>query len=162
MKVVVVYFSKYGNTKKIAEAITAELSQKTEVLALSMDTCSQNDLKAADLVIFGSPTHYQAAPKAVRNYLKMLPRSTLKGKSVASFDTSLRMWKPIMLLTAAHGIMSRLRKLGGKKLVKPETYIVRNTETPSEGEMDLLEEGEIAYSQSWAQTIWFSMVERGR
>ena len=161
MKVVVVYYSKYGNTKRLAEAIAAELSLKTESNALSMATCSLDDLKAADSIIFGSPTYYQSVPKDVRQYIKALPKTILSDKWIVSFDTSLLMWKPIMLLTAAHGVMSRLRKLGGKKLVKPETFIVRKTETPSEGEIDLLEDGEKERAQSWARKIEQQLVDRG-
>ena len=126
-----------------------------------MATCSLDDLKAADSIIFGSPTYYQSVPKDVRQYIKALPKTILSDKWIVSFDTSLLMWKPIMLLTAAHGVMSRLRKLGGRKLVKPETFIVRNTETPSEGEIDLLDDGEMERAQSWARKIEQQLVDRG-
>jgi flavodoxin len=96
-------------------------------------------------VVMGSPTHYQNLPKVVRPVLKALPRKILAGKSVAAFDTSLKMWGPIMLLTAAHRLLPRLRRLGGQRVVRPETFLV-------EGNGPLCD-GEVERAREWAAAI---------
>jgi flavodoxin len=101
----------------------------------------------------GSPTYYQNLPKAFRPVLEMLPKRALKGKAVAAFDTSLKMWGPIMLMTAAHRLLPKLRKLGGKKAVPPETFLVKNNNVEPEGEIDLLCDGELERAREWAGAI---------
>jgi flavodoxin len=149
----VVYYSLYGNTRRIAEAIADTLRSAGPATVISLDRLSPADLAGADLVVMGSPTHIQNVPKAVRAALAGLPRNSLAGKSVAAFDTSLKMWGPLMSMTAAHGLLSRLRKLGGRKLLKPETFLVKGEEVASEGDTDLLYEGELERAREWAAAI---------
>jgi flavodoxin len=162
MNALVIFFSQFGNTRRIAEAIAGALSQAGTARVVSMAQYSVDDLHEANLVVVGSPTHYQAVPKSVRSFLKALPRHSLRGKRVAAFDTSLKVWSPIMLLTAAHGITARLRKLGGKRVVQPRTFLVRKRDLPSEGEVDLLCDGEMDRAQAWAQTMLKTVESRGR
>jgi flavodoxin len=153
MNSLVLYYSKFGNTKRIAKTIAATLEQAGTARASSIERCGVDELRHADLVVVGSPTHYQAVPKAVRSCLKGYPRQSLRGKWVAAFDTSLQMWGPIMALTAAHGMMARLRRLGGRRAVRPETFGVGEHNSSSEDEIDLLGDGEIERAQAWAQAI---------
>jgi flavodoxin len=161
MNAIVVHFSRFGNTRRVAEAVAGTLEQAGSARVVSMEQCSVDHLGDADLVVMGSPTHYQAVPKAVRSFLKALPRHSLKGKWVTAFDTSLEMWGPIMLLTAAHGMMARLRKLGGSKVARPQTFFVAKGDSSSEGEIDLLYNGEIERAQAWAHAILRNMESRG-
>jgi flavodoxin len=153
MKTLIVYFSKFGNTKKVAETIAETMARAGDAHAISIDQLTASDLDQVDLVVMGSPTHYQNLPKAVRSVLKALPRGILVGKSVAAFDTSLEMWGPLMLLTAAHRLLPILRKLGGKRVVKPETFFVEKSDSQYEGEIDLLYDGEIERAKEWAVAI---------
>jgi flavodoxin len=161
MKVVIVYFSKYGNTRRVAETIATVLAQIAETRVLSYEVCSLADLKTADVIVFGSPTHFQAVPKVVRSFFKAVPKGSLKGKWITAFDTSMPMWRPIMLLTAAHGIMSRLHKLGGKKFIRSETFLVHSVEVPDPGDFDLLNAGELAHAERWAQGMMNRLKARG-
>ena len=73
---------------------------------------------------------------------------------MAAFDTSLEMWGPLMWMTAAHRLLPRLRKLGGKQVVRPETYLVVRGEDPESGERrDALCEGELERARVWAASI---------
>ena len=153
MKALATYYSRFGNTRRIAEAIAETLAHAGSARALCMEELCADDLHDADLVVVGSPTHYQAVPKTVRAILKALPRGSLKGKWVATFDTSLEMSGPIMLLTAAHGVMGRLRRLGGKKAVRAESFLVKAGDSPPEGEPDLLYDGEVERAREWAQAV---------
>jgi flavodoxin len=136
MNSLVIYYSKFGNTRSIAEAIAETLGAAGPARALSIDQVHTADFDEVDLVVMGSPTHYQNLPKVVRPVLKALPRKILAGKSVAAFDTSLKMWGPIMLLTAAHRLLPRLRRLGGKRVVRPETFLVEGNGPLCDGELE--------------------------
>jgi flavodoxin len=153
VKSLVVYYSLYGNTRRVAEAIAEALRAAGPVSATSLDQLNPADLAGADLVVMGSPTHIQNVPKDVRAALAALPRKSLAGKSVAAFDTSLKMWGPLMSMTAAHGLLRRLRKLGGKQLVGPETFLVKADAVRGEAEIDLLYEGELEHAGRWAAAI---------
>jgi flavodoxin len=153
MKTLVVYFSKFGNTRKVAEAIAQTLMQAGDARAISIDQLTASDLSDVDLVVMGSPTHYQNLPKEVRAVLEKLPKRTLAGKYVAAFDTSVKTWGPLMRLTAAHRLLSKLRKLGGKQIARPETFLVRKSDVHPDGEIDLLCNGEIERAREWASAI---------
>jgi flavodoxin len=153
-KALVVYFTQFGNTKKVAEMMAEVLSGAGKARAIPIDGLTAADLADADWVIFGSPTHYQNLPKAVRAALDALPRRALRGKGVAAFDTSVETWGPLMWMTAAHRLLPRLRRLGGKPVARPETFLVVRGEDPESGERrDALVEGELERARSWAASI---------
>jgi flavodoxin len=156
----VVYYTRFGNTKQVAEAIAEVLAGAGEARVLSIDELAAADLQDADLVVFGSPTHYQNLPKAVRAALDALPRRALRGgprsrgKRVAAYDTSVKAWGPLMWMTAAHRLLPRLRRLGGKPITRPETFLVVRGEDPQSGERrDALVEGELERARAWAASI---------
>lgn len=153
METLVVYYSDFGNTRRIAEAIAETAMRAGEARTVSIDQLTASHLEGADLVVMGSPTHYQNLPKACRAVLDGLPGGVLASKPVAAFDTSLKMWGALMLMTAAHRLRSKLRKLGGKPVVKAETFLVGERDRELEGEQDLLYPGEIERAKEWAGEI---------
>jgi flavodoxin len=122
-----------------------------------MDHLSPDLLGDVELVVVGSPTYFQAVARDVRSVIKSLPKHSLRHKRVAAFDTSRKTWKPLMLMTAAHGILSRLRRLGGKRVLGPETFLVSAHDSQEEdsdtSEVDLLFSGEFERAGDWAQRI---------
>jgi flavodoxin len=146
MKSLVVYFSKFGNTQQVAEAIAETLASAGPARVISMDRLGVSDLQEVDLVVMGSPTHRMNLPQAVRPVLETLPRRVLRGKLVAAFDTSYKMSRWLAPFTAARKLASRLRKLGGKRVVPPETFHVVGRDGP-------LYEGEIERARTWAASI---------
>jgi flavodoxin len=154
MNAVVVYFSKFGNTQMVAEAvaqeIAAELKPESTVQVISLDTLSAEDFKDKDLVVMGSPTHNMNLPKNVRPVFERLPKRVLKGIPVAAFDTSYKMSWWLNHFTAAKRLSQKLRKLGGSRIVPPETFHVTGREGP-------LFDGEIERSRAWAASILEAM-----
>jgi flavodoxin len=146
MKSLVVYFSQFGHTQKIAEAIAEALGSEGPVGVISTNQLNASDLKGVDLVVMGSPTHRMNLPEAVRPVLESLPRRILGGRPVAAFDTSYKMSRWLAPFTAARKLASRLRKLGGKGVVPPETFHVEGREGP-------LYEGEIERARVWAASV---------
>ena len=153
MKTLVVYMTLYGNTRRLAETIAETLVGTEEARAIPLAQLTASDLSDVHLLVMGSPTHYQSLPKAFRSALKALPKGILRGKSVAAFDTSVKMWPPLMLLTAAHRLLAMLRKLGGKRVAPPETFLVEGSKVRDQGELDLLCDGEIERAKAWAGAI---------
>ena len=146
MNTVVVHFTKFGNTQKVAEAIAETLGAGGTARVLGMDQLRAAGLGEADLVVVGCPTHRMNLPEAVRPLLDGLPRGMLRGTAVAAFDTSYRTNALLSRFTAAKRLNRRLRKLGGKPAVPPETFYVTGREGP-------LEEGEIERAGRWAAAI---------
>jgi flavodoxin len=146
MNILIVYFSKFGNTKKIATAIAETFESAGAVRLVSADELAATDLSEADLVVMGSPTHRMNLPDAVRPVFDSLSRRVLRGSAVAAFDTSYKMSWLLARFTAAPKLDRKLRRLGGKRIVPPETFHVEGREGP-------LYEGEIERAQAWARTI---------
>jgi flavodoxin len=140
MKVLVVYDSKYGNTKKIAEAIGDISGGKV----LHVDVVDSSELETLDLFIVGSPTHGGRPTPAIQDFLKKMPNSNINGINVAAFDTRFsRRWVKIFGV-AAKKIGSILEKKGGNLVLPPEGFIVKGTKGP-------LEEGELERAADWSK-----------
>ncbi|MFW9957086.1 MAG: flavodoxin family protein [Candidatus Odinarchaeota archaeon] len=88
-KVIIVYESVYGNTKKIAETISKGINENAELESIIKKTgeIHTDDLCNYDAILFGCPNHDQ---EPARNLLKFLDRASivhLEGKIGAVFDT---------------------------------------------------------------------------
>jgi flavodoxin len=146
MNALVVYFSKYGNTRMVAEAIGETLQLEGAAQIISSGELAAADFESKDLVIMGSPTHKMNLPTEVRPLFERLPKKVLKGRLVAAFDTSYRMSEWLYRFTAGKKLGRKLRKLGGKRIVPPEVFHVMEREGP-------LYEGEIRRAKAWAESI---------
>ena len=152
MKTLIVYFSKFGNTKRIAEAVAEVMTQAGEARAVSIDQLAASDLEGVDLVVMGSPTHGFTVPPEVRTTLEAQPPGILTGKSVAAFDTTVKPW-PLRLLRASPKLLRQLQGLGGKPIVRAQTFFVQTRNPQKSGEIDLLLEGELDRARKWAGEI---------
>lgn len=147
MNGLIVYFSKFGNTQRIAKAIAEEFEANGNVRLINSDELRPEDLENIDLVIMGTPTHKMNLPEAVRPVFDRLPRRSLKKVPVAAFDTSYKMSAMLSKFTAAKKLDRKLRKLGGKRVQPPETFHVEGREGP-------LFPGEIERARRWARGIY--------
>jgi len=146
VKSLIVYFSKFGNTQRIAEVIAETLGTAGQVQVINLNQLTVSDLEGVDLVVMGSPTHRMNLPEAVRPVFETLPRRILHGTPVAAFDTSYKMSFLLARFTAAPRLARKLRKLGGKRIIRPETFYVVEREGP-------LYDGEIERAGAWAASI---------
>ena len=146
MKAIIVYFSKFGNTQAICTAIAETLASAGSVRLVSLDQLTRSDMQESDLLVMGSPTHRMNLPEAVRPVFKKLPRRALRGMHVAAFDTSYKMSAFLEHFTAAKKLAQKLHKLGGVRVVPPETFYVIEREGP-------LYDGEIERARTWAGSI---------
>ena len=87
-RVIVVYHTVYGNTEKAAEAVRDGFaSAGMEVECKRIRDTNPDDLKAFDVVVFGTPTHMEDIPEDVRKFMESLKPIDLRGKRGAAFDT---------------------------------------------------------------------------
>ncbi len=152
MKTLIVYFSKFGNTGRLAEAIAEAVGQAGEARVVNIDQLATSDFEGVDLVVMGTPTHGLTVPQEVRSVLGSLPQGILAGKSVAAFDTTVRAW-PLRRLRASPKLLDQLSRLGDKPVAAPETFYVQTRNPQKTGEIDLLLEGELDRARQWADKI---------
>ena len=154
MNAVIVYFSKFGNTRKVAEAIGEALGPAGSARVIGSDQLTASDLAQSNLVVMGSPTHRMNLPEAVRSVFDTLPQRVLSDTWVAAFDTSYKMSWWLAYFTAARRLAKRLRKLGGTQIVPPETFHVVEKEGP-------LYDGELERARMWAESIMGQLAAQG-
>jgi len=75
MKVLIIFDTKHGNTQKVAELIADGINSV------------ENEDKAYDLLLIGSPNHAKSHVKSIKKFINNLPNSQLKFNSFAVFDT---------------------------------------------------------------------------
>lgn len=156
MRSLVVYDSQYGNTKKIAHAISSALEQKGSCLALPVDSVQAGDLAGITTLVVGSPTQQLSATSAIKNWLNRLPANSLKGVKAAAFDTRFTQQKidEIRILSffvsifgyGAKPIARRLVRKGAELIAEPEGFYVADTEGP------LLDQ-ELERAAAWAANL---------
>lgn len=89
IKVLIVYDTKHGNTKKVAELIGEGL-KTVEGNTVSVENVKEIDVEkdeTFDLILIGSPNHVGSHIGTVKKFIKKLPNASLKGNSFAVFDT---------------------------------------------------------------------------
>ena len=161
MRIMVIYDSLYGNTAKIAQAISNEFSDihgaEEDVQLHTISEIEPGLLVGLDLLIVGSPTHKFRPSPTTSAFLKSLSKNALKGTKVAAFDTrfteeeidSTGWFFSAMVGVfgfAAEPIANRLQKKGGELAIPAEGFYVDGFEGP-------LSEGELERAAEWARQI---------
>jgi flavodoxin len=87
-RAVVLYDTKYGNTKRVAEAIHQGLEGSGIVSTLAkIEDIHTLELANFDLVVFGCPNHNQAPSLTMLKYIDRVAAADLANKLCAAFDT---------------------------------------------------------------------------
>jgi len=155
MKALIIYDSVFGNTEKIAQAISSSLGSKENVETLRVSEVRPEKLIGLELLIVGSPTRVFIPTKAIMNFLNKIPLNGLKGVKVAAFDTRIstvdansRLLNILVKLFgyAAKPIADRLEKKEGSLVIPPEGFFVKDSEGP-------LKDGELERAADWAKLI---------
>ena len=153
MKALVVYDSVFGNTEKVAQAMSGALG--AESAAIRVTEAKHEQLKGLGLLVVGSPTRAFRPTKPISDFLNGIPRDALKGIRVAAFDTRMSVAdvkSPVLSVMAgifgyaAKPIADKLVGKGGELAAPPEGFIVEGSEGP-------LRDGELERAAAWAKTI---------
>ncbi len=92
VKVFVVYDTKYGNTRLVAEKIV-EGMKEVEGIEATISDVEETDPKRAvdyDAILIGSPTHFGGPVRGIMKFIDKLGKLDLKAKWIAVFDTYLK------------------------------------------------------------------------
>ncbi|MFB0500602.1 MAG: flavodoxin family protein [Candidatus Hadarchaeaceae archaeon] len=90
-KVIVVYETKYGNTKFVAETIIEGLKKVKgiETVLSELKKVDLNEIPGYDAILVGSPNHLGGPTRGIKKFIDKLGKLNLKGKMGAVFDTYL-------------------------------------------------------------------------
>ena len=154
VKFLVAYDSDYGNTAKVAEAISVALKAYGDSTAKQISKIKTNDLKNISLLVLGSPTQGGQATKPTQQFIDELTAETLSDLNLAVFDTRFEINEqvlPLRLLMktigyAAPKMAKAVQKKGGQLISEPKGFIVTGREGP-------LKDTELASAKSWATTL---------
>lgn len=91
VKALVVYESKYGNTKLVAETITEGMNEVggIEVSIRELKEVDLNEVPNYDVILIGSPNHVGGPTRGIKGFIGKLGKLQLRGKMFAVFDTYL-------------------------------------------------------------------------
>lgn len=146
METLVIYDSKFGNTKKIAETIAGALKPYSAVQVYGLDKVLPEELRAIDLLIVGGPTQAHGISARMRRFTDGLEAGSGVGMLAATFDTRYRM--PVVVSgSAAKTIAKRLRRAGVHVCVAPESFFVTRGGSPQ------LEAGETEHAAAWGKNL---------
>lgn len=151
MNTLVVHYSKYGNTQlvaeTIAEAMRAAADADSQLITVTrFEELTADDMQEVGLLVVGVPTHNMNLPKPVRPLLAELPKKALRGIYFTTYDTSYELSRWLQPFTAAKPLARKLRRLGGKIILPPETFTVQGHEGP-------LQDGELERVHIWVEQI---------
>jgi flavorubredoxin len=92
VKVFVVYDTKYGNTKLVAEKIV-EGMREVEGIETAISDVEEVDLERVadyDAILIGSPNHWGGPVRGIKKLIDKLGKLDLKARWVAVFDTYIK------------------------------------------------------------------------
>ena len=129
-KAAVIYDSKFGNTEKIARALSEGMKREGLVVdCLKTDGADPGKLVEYDVLAIGAPTQAFRMSGPMKEFLGKLENVDLRGKKGFAFDTRL---KSRFAGSAANGIEKKLKELGVTIIRDYASAIVGGTEGPLE------------------------------
>ncbi len=89
MKVLIVYYTKYGNTEKVAKLIAEGITsvEGNEAIVKNIKSVKLKESASYDLILIGSPVHFGRHVGSVKKFINKLPNSQLTLNAYAVFDT---------------------------------------------------------------------------
>lgn len=143
MKVLVIFDSNLGNTKKIAETIVDEFSGNARLIPVS--DFNVDDLRGIEMVIAGSPIIGWKPTEKMDEFLSGLGSNQLKGIKAATFDTRVKLF---IHGDAMKKMAGKLKNAGAEIIADSQAFIVQG-----KGQDTVLAPGEIEKASEWAKSI---------
>ncbi len=140
VRVCVVYDTKYGNTKIVAEKIVEGMREVggIQTVIRNVEGVDLETLSSYVAILIGSPNHYSGPTKGVQDFIEKLRGHDIEGKAYAVFDTFVGKDSDFFLGKAARKMEKAIgEKVPGLKLLVPGLSIrVVGTKGPIvEGEL---------------------------
>jgi flavorubredoxin len=130
-KALIVYYSMFGNTEKIAKALARGLeSGGVDIEVVNVEAVKIDELDKIDLLCVGSPVQAWNVSKPVSNLLESLKNvKGLKGKKAFAFDTKMKFR---LSGSAGDKIEKKLKDIGFTIARRNESAFVGGREGPLE------------------------------
>jgi hypothetical protein len=160
----VVYESMFGNTEKVARAISIGLAKHMGVQVRQVDDESPSISDSADLIVIGGPTHafsmsrpktradalrrgatQGSASTGIREWIDHLDRARDSQQLVATFDTRVKVVEHLPG-SAAKAAAKAARHRGYARATKPQSFYVEDVAGP-------LVDGELARAEEWGDRL---------
>ena len=146
MEMLIVYDSRFGNTRRLAQAMAEAIKPQGPVRTLGLDEVLPSNLGAVDLLIVGGPTEEHGLSARMRQFTDALESRAGTGMVAATFDTRYRLPSAVSG-SAAKTIAKRLRRHGIHVFTEPQSFFVTRSTAPE------LESGETDRAASWAKQL---------
>ena len=145
MQTLVVYDSKFGNTRKLALAMTEAVKPRSAVRLVALEELLPEALGTVDLLIIGGPTQSHGLSPRMRQFTDGLRVRSANGMVAATFDTRSRM--PMVFSGSAAKTIAKKLQTKGIRVLAHDSFFVTRTSTPQ------LEPGEITRAADWAKKL---------
>ena len=143
-RALVAYDTKYGNTKKIAEALQLGLKDVgLETACLNAMGLAIESLKEFDLIAVDAPTEKMTASKSIKEFLEKLENANLSRKFGFAFDTRL----PFPLSGSGAKFIEKELKNSGLEIIAPRASATVVSHKDDEGGIRLKEGEEKRFEQ---------------
>ncbi len=88
-RVFIVYDTKYGNTKHVAEKIAEGMkhAKEIETTVIDVEEANLKNIDTFDAILIGTPNHMGRPSRTITNFIDQLGKLKLKPKKAAVFDT---------------------------------------------------------------------------
>ena len=176
MRTVIIYESRYGNTRRVAEELARVAGAQGVVELVPAEEAGPGVVGGADLVLVGGPTHVhgmswkatrQGGAPEVPADRGRTPRSEsgpglrdwfhrldpVDGTPAAAFDTRLDGPEPLTG-RASLGISRRLHRHGFTEVAAPKSFVVDKA--------NVLLDGEVDRAHAWATAVLESLLVDAR
>jgi flavodoxin len=137
MKGAVVFHSRWGNCREIAERVARGLEESGhEVELIEATSCKGLD-SALDFLVMGSPTRGGRMTGAMRRFIRRRMKEGWEGKRFAAFGTGMRSFRENGLEQSADNIYKLLKEKGLKPIAPSHKAAVIKTRGPlASGELE--------------------------
>ncbi|HEU5349509.1 MAG TPA: flavodoxin domain-containing protein [Ktedonobacterales bacterium] len=152
MNSMVIYASRYGNTRHVAEAIAEVLGTHGTVLLMAVDDVFALPPAGIDLLVVGCPTEEHGMTEPVAQCFDRIGARAFQGKTIAAFDTRYR-WPRWLSGSAGTAITRRLRRARARVIAPPESFFVAGGINPTVSTAPVLESGELDRARIWAGAL---------
>ena len=141
MKILVIYDSNCGNTKKIAEVVASEMGCD----AVSITDIKPSDLVDYDLLVVGTPIIGWMPTERMQAFMAKIKNGQLNGVKATTFDTRVKLF---IHGDAMNKLANGLKKSGAEIIVSSMPFYVAGPK-----DAPCLLDGETEKAKSWAMEI---------
>jgi len=135
MQTLLIYASRSGNTRIVADAIAEPLQRRGTVEVVPVESAPALIPDGTDLLILGGPTEGHGMSEPMKAYVDRLEPESVRDVACAVFDTRLD-WPRWLSGSAADRLSDALRERGARVIAREESFIVTMEPALEPGEED--------------------------